>query len=390
MTKRLRLTDSVVNSLPLSASADRRFYYDQALPGLQLQITRYAKSWYIYKNWKGRPIRHKFGEFPVMGVSEARSVAIGVLSDLAKGATPSEKKRKVANAVHTYDQLFQKYYTNHLVPHTSSYAEAMRGHNMYCKSLKNRQLAEITRDDIQTWLIRIGSEHGEATANRTFNTVRACIRWGRKKNLFTPTIDPTEFIDLYDKKSDERYLTEDEWVRLKKVLDENPGLHRDIILLLAYTAARKSNVLSMEWREIHIKTRIWIVPASKSKNGRKLIIPLTDSAIEILLRRQIETQITGKVFPSERSQSGHFENIDEPWREKIRKQAGLDDLKIHHLRHNAASWMGISGANAFEIQRQLGHASVTTTMKYVELHSDGVRSSFEKAQMRFRSHEKRA
>ncbi len=109
-----------------------------------------------------------------------------------------------------------------------------------------------------------------------------------------------------------------------------------------------------------------------------MVIPLTDDAIAILERRKFTTAKTGYVFPSDLGSTPYYTNIDRPWR-KIREEAGINNVTIHGLRHTTCSWMGMTGANGFEIKDAAGHASIVTTMDYTHLQKDGIRNAMQKA-----------
>ncbi len=64
--------------------------------------------------------------------------------------------------------------------------------------------------------------------------------------------------------------------------------------------------------------------------------------------------------------------IQKPWRAN-RKRAGLEDLRIHDLRHTFASVAAASGASLPIIGKLLGHAQSTTTERYAHLAADPVR-----------------
>ena len=55
---------------------------------------------------------------------------------------------------------------------------------------------------------------------------------------------------------------------------------------------------------------------------------------------------------------------------RVRKQAGLEDLRFHDLRHSFASFMVSNGSTLEEIGSLLGHSEITTTKRYAHLMSD--------------------
>ena len=50
-----------------------------------------------------------------------------------------------------------------------------------------------------------------------------------------------------------------------------------------------------------------------------------------------------------------------------RKKAGLEDVKIHALRHSFASFLVNAGRNLYEVGKLLGHTQISTTMRYAHL-----------------------
>lgn len=380
MNSHIKLTDASVQALALTLEeGDRRYFYDLGLTGLALQVTRFKKCWYVYKSFRRKPLKYKLGEFPVMSADKARSEAIRVIADLEKGIHPQEARRKSESEVHTLAELFERYLNEYLQPHTKSWDETSKSFKRHALDLMPRQLESLTKSDVQKWINKIGLTVGKQTADRNYNTLRACLRWGMQNDLFVVAKDPTKFIKLFRVIPQKEILLKSDWKKIKPVLERQPQIISDIIYMLLYTAARKSNVLKMEWKEINMSARIWTIPPEKSKNGRVMMIPLTEDAMAILERRGFQTRQTGYVFPSEMGNTGYYTNIDRPWR-KIREEAGISKrVTIHDLRHTTCSWMGMTGANGFEIKDAAGHSSIATTMGYTHLQKDGIRNAMKRA-----------
>jgi len=58
-----------------------------------------------------------------------------------------------------------------------------------------------------------------------------------------------------------------------------------------------------------------------------------------------------------------------PWR-RIRARAGLQDVRLHDLRHSFASFLVNEGVSLYVVQALLGHANARTTQRYAHLASD--------------------
>ena len=75
-----------------------------------------------------------------------------------------------------------------------------------------------------------------------------------------------------------------------------------------------------------------------------------------------------------RKPGAHLSNVDEAWR-RLRARAGLDDVRIHDLRHSYASRALALGESLSMIGRLLGHSKIGTTARYAHLARDSVRES---------------
>ena len=67
-------------------------------------------------------------------------------------------------------------------------------------------------------------------------------------------------------------------------------------------------------------------------------------------------------------------SLFEPWR-KVRARAGLDDVRIHDLRHSYASRALALGESLPVIAKLLGHAQIQTTARYTHLARESVREA---------------
>src|SRR4029078_5671311 len=70
----------------------------------------------------------------------------------------------------------------------------------------------------------------------------------------------------------------------------------------------------------------------------------------------------------------HLVNVAKPW-QRIRKEAGLDDVRIHDLRRTLGSWLVAAGASLPLIGKALGHSNQEATAIYARLQLDPVRTA---------------
>ena len=70
----------------------------------------------------------------------------------------------------------------------------------------------------------------------------------------------------------------------------------------------------------------------------------------------------------------HLTDLQRPWR-RIRKRAGLEDVRIHDLRHSFASRALALGESLTMIGKLLGHTQVQTTARYAHLARDSIQTA---------------
>ena len=72
----------------------------------------------------------------------------------------------------------------------------------------------------------------------------------------------------------------------------------------------------------------------------------------------------------------HLVNISKPWL-RVRKAAGIEDVRLHDLRRTVGSWLASNGSSLHLIGRVLNHSNPSTTQVYARFHDDPVRQALE-------------
>ena len=163
----------------------------------------------------------------------------------------------------------------------------------------------------------------------------------------------------------EHYMNDDELQRLLTVLrsDDPPTVCR-IALFLLSTGARLSEALQASWGQIDRQTRVWRIPAARSKSKRIRAIPLNDSALEILDLLDTEGRVE-HLFVNLQT-NAPLTSVNRVWG-RLRNKAGLPHLRLHDLRHQFASFLVNSGRTLYEVQKILGHSDTKVTERYAHL-----------------------
>jgi len=130
---------------------------------------------------------------------------------------------------------------------------------------------------------------------------------------------------------------------------------------LIFTGCRLSEVLNLKWDSVDWERGCLFL--EDSKTGSRYV-PLGRAALELLENTPRETG-NKYVCPGARPMRP-LVNLQRPWR-RIRKRAGLEDVRLHDLRHSYASTGAGSGMSLPIIGALLGHTQAQTTLRYSHL-----------------------
>ncbi len=172
----------------------------------------------------------------------------------------------------------------------------------------------------------------------------------------------------------ERFLDHKEIGRLSEALAAHPNQRMaNVIRLLMLTGARRGEVLKARWEQLDLDRAVWTKPAATTKQRRLHRAPISGAAVALL--RMIRAHVPGDcpwVFPGDASGKPVIE-IKRFWH-NVRAEAGLEDVRIHDLRHTFASLLVSGGMSLPMIGRLLGHTQVQTTHRYAHLFDDPLRT----------------
>lgn len=183
--------------------------------------------------------------------------------------------------------------------------------------------------------------------------------------------NPCSGVKRYKPRNPERFLSAAEQVRLGEALAEaelagvNPTPIA-VIRTLALTGARLGEIRCLRWVEVDFERTCLRLPDSKT--GYK-VVPVGAAALGLLARQERRSEY---VFPSEIKIGHPIADVSYVW-ERVRKAAGLTDVRIHDLRHSFASNIVNAGGSLPVIGALLGHRNVATTARYAHLDRDPVR-----------------
>jgi len=170
-------------------------------------------------------------------------------------------------------------------------------------------------------------------------------------------------------------MTPEEFRRLSDALDlEGDTMAVRALQLLAWTMARRDEVLTMEWSHLDLRLGVWIRPASVMKAGKRHAVQLSNAAVD-LLQRMVAERNEGElfVFPGK---DHSLMAVRRTW-DRVRKTAGIKHVTIHDIRRTMAA-VSHGHVDIFKLSKMLGHADVRVTQRhYGHLADEAARAGFE-------------
>ena len=227
-----------------------------------------------------------------------------------------------------------------------------------------RRLADIQRHEVENWLYRLSSGGlAPATCNRILAVFKTICSLAAMRGLLPAGQSPCAGVSPFKIHTQrERYLTQDEAQRLMRALEKSDRPEAFAIRLLLLTGGRKNEILKARWENVRPDQRLLTVPLSKS--GRPRHILLSEEAIKVL-RALPRSPGNPWLFPGH-APGKPLSDLYNFWN-KLRRELGLADVRIHDLRHTFASFLVNAGHSLYEAQKMLGHGDPRTTMRYAHL-----------------------
>ncbi|MCY4608108.1 MAG: site-specific integrase [bacterium] len=370
MTRNMRLSDRAIARL--GAASSEYTVWDTRITGLGVRVRPSGhQSFVVLDNRTGNSKRRTLGPTTRMTVDEARSRCLAVQSGNLellhiKPLVPVPLFGDFVINVWR-PECFDRFKRSSRRPIESALT------NQLLPTFRDMRLDQIGRREVTAWFDRY-SAVAPGGANKALDTLRQILNHAEVHGHLET--NPARGIRRNPQRKLNRFLSRDEAHRLHVELDrlaaERPerAAQADIIRLLYYTGCRCSEIQALRWYEIGADT----LDLVDSKTGpRKVYL---NSEARKIIKRQPRTG-SDYVFPSPCNPTLPVSRSMKLWF-TLRKRAGLDDVRLHDLRHNYASQAVLNGVPLPTVARLLGHRQLSMTLRYAHVADRDVEAAAER------------
>jgi integrase len=397
--RRIKLTKRSVESLTPAAAPV--VYYDDKLAGFGVRVMPSGRRSYFvqYRSKHHRCRWFTIGAHGEVTADAARTMAQRILQTVAVDGRDPSGEREAFRTAPTVSDLLDRHIAEHIEqrnrPSTRAAYKAIIERDIR-PEIGRLKVATVTRQDMhRLHAARAGTPR---QANLILAVCSKAFSLAELWEMRPEGTNPCSKIERYRENHRERFLSAEELARLGATLRQaetvglpwntgadskhptKPEMRRTlykrvttaVIELLLFTGCRLSEVLNLRWEHVDFNAGTIALPETKS--GRPQVVVMNSQARQVL--KELEAAKASEfVLPSTVDLRHPFSKagIEAAWT-KIRTAAGLEDVRLHDLRHTVGTYAGQSGANAFLVRDLLRHKNLAMTGRYVNRADHPVRT----------------
>ena len=368
------ISKRTVEALPVEKDT---VYWDRELTGFGVRVyPSGAKVYMVQSRGPNGLKRVTVGRHGVISADVARRRAAMMLTRIKAGGEPVPKPLPRAGDGPTVGDLAERYFREHVEvrckPSTARIRRYVIGKHILPR-FGNLPVSAIGREDVAA--LHYELRKAPTVANDAVSALSHMLNRAEAWGLAPTGGNPCRFVAKYRCRRRERFLTHEEFRRLGRVLSTMetrgriPAPAAAALRLLMLTGCRLNEILTLRWEDVHLEASE--IRLRDSKTGPR-VVPLSPAAARALAG--LPRAADNPWVVAGRKPGSRLKGLTYHWYH-VRESAGLEDVRIHDLRHSFASRALALGESLPLIARLLGHTKIQTTARYAHLARDSVRVS---------------
>ena len=361
----------------LSVEGKEAVFWDRRLPGFGVRVHPSGRKMYVVQSrGPAGSKRATLGRHGPLSAEQARRQAATVIDRIKQGEDPLPPPPVEPEPEPTVADLAARFMRKHVAtnckPSTATdYKWTLDRHIL--PALGGLAVGAVDREHVAS--LHYGLRETPFVANRVLATLSKMLSLAEAWGLRAKGTNPRRFVRRYPERRRERFLTCEEFRLLGAVLDEaeaDGSVYPSAVAairLLMLTGCRKGEILGLKWDDVD--RTAGELRLRDGKTGARMV-PLSPTVAEVL---NAIPRVSGNSWViAGKKPDAPLCAVDDQW-SKLRKRAGLEDVRIHDLRHSYASRALALGESLTMIGALLGHSQVETTARYAHLARDTEKAS---------------
>ena len=351
-------------------------FWDHELSGFGVRVYPSGTKVYLVQTRSGGKSRRvTIGRHGVLSAEQARRKAAQFIANIKAGEEPT-RPASPPDAGPTIAEVAERYMKEHVAVRCKpSTARACRCtlDRYLLPAFGARPLGSIGREEVAALQYRLHKT--PIMANRVIDMLSRLFNMADAWGLAPEGGNPCRFVKKYKERSCERFLSEEEFRRLGRVLDEVvtegkiSASAAAAIRLLMLTGCRRGEIVTLRWEDVDLEAGELRLRDAKTGARQVALSPAAVRVLSAIPRHADNPWVIAGRKPGTR-----LSNLNASWL-VVRARADLEDVRLHDLRHSFASRALALGESLSMIGKLLGHRKVQTTARYAHLAQDSVKVS---------------
>ena len=335
-----------------------------------------TKTWRYRYRYHGKPQSMTFGQYPNVGLKEARAKHAEAIAVLTTGNNPMGERKKdkllkslaVANSFHHLADQWFEHWSHGKDAKTVSAARG-RLDSYVIPRVGSRPIDELTAQEFVAMAKKVESSGKEKDEVGNLipltETAERCLRYcgqifdfaiahGLAENNPARSIKPSTFLKTKKPKNHARVEESELPALLKAIAGYDSKPTRFATQLLSLVFVRTSELIKAKWCEIDFDAKLWRIPAERMKQKDPHIIPMSEQVVEILKELKKISGSREYIFPSTiRPNDDHMSNAT--ILRALNRLGYKNKMTGHGFRGIASTILHEMGYNHIHIETQLAH-----------------------------------
>ena len=358
----------------LRAGSKDYVVWDRDLPGFGVRVSASGRKVFLVQaRGPDGSRRMTIGRHGEMSVGEARKQAVVFMRRIRRGEDPATEP---PSAEATVADVARRYLRSHVTvnckPKTMElYRTVIDNHIV--PVLGEQLIGAVRRSDVAA--LHFALRDRPAVANSSIQVLSQLFRKAQQWGLAPEGRNPCRSVRKYKLRLRNRHLSREEYRRLGQALRDGEadgsiaGPAAAALRLLILTGCRRDEILTLRWDDVDRHARELRLRDSKSGPCMVALTPAVEGVLDGIRRTPGNPWVIVGEAPGARLMT-----LKSTWR-RVKKHAGLQDVRLHDLRHSYATRALALGESLTMIGKLLNHAQMQSTARYAHIMVDAERAS---------------